>query len=349
MKERLARVLLDQSPFCRTRRKPGVVTQFTDGSSVPYIIGELVANGAHSIVLPRNGGIDTFRGVLPVALRQRLSTVTSPQRFNAFVVRLTTSLMEEQGGSVGKVLDDVILSFHFPLNHNKRIGDATTSLSSQLPTFFLGLKSQAQVSLQLSKVQDNVDVLRDFTSSKETRATLDVLAGILSGYEASELVLPQLRASNEDYIDRLHQLVQTDEYIALSQAYAELGVVGRGVLIGKEIQTLAERLCNRRWARRFLRLGHYTTERFVKMKAPFAGDIPAFSDLVKEKYLPPLVDMSSALLRARARWVKARPPAVLHPSEHADQVEGEDDWGTSDQQPDRLVKRWRANGEASRE
>jgi hypothetical protein len=306
--ELYAAVLLPDSLGYRTYRHndPHDYTRlaFYDGSSLPFMVEELISQGATFLAV--DGSSPYFAAVdkLPEVFRRRVLKIDKDGKAITRMHAILSPILEELDV---KFTPPTFLDGH---GLTTLAGHAVSSLCTRdIRNFVLGIEYELQIDINLPRIRENLAILDRHVRSSEARAHLAMLKQIFGAYESREvrelgLLLP---ASPIQRLEAFLTFVEQAEYRQLSK---ERRLFGFPALLHKAIAKfdhLIDSLSGTPSSRSLVSIATKQIELATKIPMP---DEKLLESLEFRPYLPPIISLEESKARAKANWRLARPPFI---------------------------------------
>jgi len=278
-----------------------------DGSSLEFLIEELISLGATDVAIPSESIAARFVDNVPKVLKKRIAVVDVKK-----VELERRAIFEPLAEEFDLKVDGVALTCHRTFEP-KELHDALATVYFELETFLLGLEHELQINLDIDSLRKAVDVVRLSSRSATSRASLSVLAGVLASYESRGITSILVQSGASRHLAELFgELLEDETYKLMSrQAYC-LGLPLRIQRTAKEFSRLARRLVTKPQFRYVLRLASRGMSLATQVPVP---DVEALAPLIKKKYFPPAVSLKGIIPKARKAWEHTEPNFVPPPGE----------------------------------
>jgi hypothetical protein len=298
----LNRILLSDVPMREALTVDGRKSLVKDGSGLPYLVEEFVALSAVEVLIPDLSIAAEFVDGLVPPLQERVKVVDAEYASTA-TAALCAPLAEELGLELEH--GGLTIKGH---ESSREAHTAFATFYFHLPMFLLGVKHELQIDVDIDGFKRSVQILRTSSRSSRTRATLAAFEGILATYRRLEV--PGLVASSTapDHLVNLFQrLVEDETYRRLSETAHSLGTRRRASRSLQLMRRMVEDIATRKLFQQMFRVGTRAIETATTVPLPDSGIIV---DLMHSRYLPVVVSLHEARLRASQLWREQAPPLI---------------------------------------
>ncbi len=264
-----------------------------DKSPFPFLIEELVSQGAIHLAIDANSPYFDLIVMVPEVLRARIWKIDKQDRCTDQIRGVMAPILRETGITL-----DGPLTTSGPVM--SQCGHAVSLLCIRdLRPFLLGLEYQLQIEIDLQGIRSRLAVLDGCLSSSESRAHLSMLRLIFGAYETRKVNELQLSPASPA------QAVEAFERFVADSTYKELSTQSRLIgfpLLNDRAITQLDRLTNllvtNSPLRHLVALGTKAIEIATKIPMP---DSKALESLMVEEYLPPIVSLDSVREKALSK------------------------------------------------
>jgi hypothetical protein len=299
------RVLVPPIPVgCSFQDETGGEWTAWNYSFVPFLMEEFIALGVMDVVLSSGEEPDYLRSIIVPELRPRLLV----ERCEAGVdsARILAPIAEEfgyefdAGAAVLKRANGESLA-------EGPVGEIF-SVACALEKLLIGIKYEAEISLNLARVKQDLVSLANVCRSGRSRATIAVLRGILNAYAPVQTDAVIIRPSTTDRQIRLFlTFVEDSTYREMSQAAHAFGIPGRLERSRQLFSRAARALILKAPFRQTVNLGSKIISAATHVPIP---DADVAASLFHKEYLPAVVDVDDAVARAIEQWKRVAPTAA---------------------------------------
>ncbi len=279
-----------------------------DGSSLPFIVEELISQGAIHLALDSPSFYFRAADALTPSFKKRVWKIDEHDKCGDRIYAFMAPILKEA---------QLNYSGHHTWGSTmfSRLGKAVAELCDEhLRPFLLGIEYQLQIDINLRRIRSRLKVLNQYLSSSDSRAHLAMLNMIFGAYQrhpVNELVLKP--ASAQQRAEAFQRFIEDATYRQLSTEARRFGfsrLVRRAI---KEFERLSEYLISSSPLRQFISMGVGAVAAVTKMPAPSEK---LLASLTTEAYLPPIVSLKQPTMRATKAWRAARPPFIACGTDH---------------------------------
>jgi len=292
----LNRILLPQIPLFEEISPQHMQVH---GRLLPFLLEELISLGVVEIMIRDSWRYKHELSELPQGFRNRV-VISNTRKPEQLAIKLFEPFFEEFGlqASAGAVRH-----LHPQQDQSKPIIDAGVSAFFDLPEFLYALIHRAQAQFDPASIVTNLTLLRDGSRSPETRANASVLIGIFASYQqvTHDSVVVRGTASQE-LVQRFIDFTEDLYYQELSKDTHALGMFKTAMQTVPKINRAVRKFLERTANKQLIDFGSKAVT--VATGVPLPNSSLAES-LLAEQYLPPVVDLSSAISKAKKRRVKS--------------------------------------------
>jgi hypothetical protein len=273
-----------------------------DGSSLPFIVEELISRGAIHLALDSRSFYFRAADALAHPFKKRVWKIDEHDKCGERIhVIMAPILREAQLNYSG--------NYTWGSTMHSKFGKAVVELCDEhLRPFLLGIEYQLQIDINLRRIRSRLRVLNQYLSSADSRAHLAMLNMVFGAYQrcsVNELVLKP--ASAQQRAEAFQRFIEDATYRQLSTESRSFGfsrLVRRAI---KEFDRLSDYLITSSPLRQFVSMGAAAIAAVTKIPAPSEK---LLASLATEAYLPPIVSLKQATMRATKAWRAARPPFI---------------------------------------
>ncbi len=272
-----------------------------DGSALPFMVEELVGQGAIHLAIDSDSAYFKMVDFLPEQFRKRIWKIDEnhavTRQLNAVLDPFFVDLGGEMTGPSG---------FSWRSNAPEEAILAISNFARDLRSLLLGLKYQLQVPIDLARASSRLSIFGSLATSANSRVHLAMLRQIFGAYEQREVRQFELRpASASQRAEVFQRFVEDAEYkhrSAQSRLFGFPALAGRALT---KFDNLTDTVSRSSPLRHLFVLAGKTIEIATRIPSP---DSKMFESLIIEPYLPPIVSLRDSVVRARRAWRSARPP-----------------------------------------
>jgi hypothetical protein len=283
----------------------GLEGRCIDGSSLSFIVEELIARCAVRIVIPDSTVAHHFTDTLDPLLARRVETVPSEpvlRKVHALLAPITEEFPVRFTGASVDLAPEI---------KDKQLRDALPTLFFLLTEYLLAQHYRTQVDVSLDTLRGAVSTVRAYSRSPGSRAVLAALAGVLSVYtELESGALIAAPAASLDMVRLFSELVEDAGYLQASETAHWLGLPAKAtraaVLLRRSVQMIAARTP----FKQLLTLGTRAVTAATQVPMP---DCQALVEILGTGFLPPVVSLRDALQTALRDWERAGTQPVYPP------------------------------------
>lgn len=270
------------------------------GVLLPHLIESLILSGALEVLITDgwrySNEFHNELEKLPLSSRQYIKVVDAGKRTRLISDKFFEPVLEEFGlrlqHSSAYVYNRDTIS-----EEEKTAREAAMQAHGMMPRFLEALFYKAHFHFDIKGFLHCLDITRRHSRDADTRITLSGLQAILSTYQpfdlSAALVVPE---ASKAQADRLMEIILSTEYKALSAEHSALGSLTNISHVASQIDLRVRKLLNRNGTKGILS--------YSSKAATAASGIPVpttdFAEsLIKDAYLPPTLDMSEIVSRAK--------------------------------------------------
>jgi len=280
--------------------------QVSDAGAVEHLVAELMPLGATELVMPKLAlAAKHLDEANPIAAR-RVTLVNADfqaeTRTSAVLAPVLEDLKIEQDRPP---FGDMQITLHVPDVIAEELLHATFDLWDDIRVLMLGIEHGLQVQMDLAQLAWRLDFVGAHVRSPRARSVIAELRAVLNCYRRTEVAALRLIPSSEaEVARRFEEFVRLAEYEQLSHEVYGLGVPGMVRLAKKRISNLVHDLLRSPRVAKLLALGSRVAA--VAEKTPDVSDLLG-ETILDPNYLPPIVDLTASIQRARKAWLGERP------------------------------------------
>lgn len=294
------RVLLYESAFFRPYiAKDGLKGKFADGSSLPFLLEEIIAHSARQIaVAPTN--TSSFVDALSPQWRKRVYLVDEKGKIKSSLIRLFKPI----GDEFGIKFNTSGVTFKKSQVREDLKGHTFNAFQSLYP-FLIGVQHQLQIDVNIDSLSRSLKEVRIALNDTETRRKLAALEGALHSYKPT--IVPGLMSispRSSDFADMIGELLDDELYCALSDAAQKIGFPDRMKKSCDNMLRKARKVVRKSIFKGVYNVGSIGITAATQIPVPKEDTVQA---LLGSKYLPPVIDLKSIVTRARKSWILAEP------------------------------------------
>jgi hypothetical protein len=150
-----------------------------DGSSLQFILEELMTFGCTSIFIDKNSRIsEQSLELLPKILHNRIIIINEDDHISKQVNNILSPLMEEFNCHIS--MGGLVCFGENGLVHKKDFFESSTELCKSLNQLLSGMENKIYISINLELTLKSIQFLRGISKNNHSRATLAILYGIFS-------------------------------------------------------------------------------------------------------------------------------------------------------------------------
>ena len=294
---RATEILYEPLPVARfgIRVQDGEVLAAKDFSCLARLLEEYICHGAISIVMPSSAPEVKTIDQMPPLLAKRIRVVDDSRELEA-VERLLFGLRREfkvrvfENSGYLRFPSDITTSIH---QHVSRV-------HADLKRLALGFNHGIQVELVVPDSIATLRYLRQKVSDTATRIVLSQLECLFNEYCDVEFDSQVPKSSTTpQLISIFDRLVNDERYLSYSHSISRLALPGSRPLALAELREFKRT----RHLRKIIEIGWNYTAKVLKV---WTGvPLPEFKELavlIRDKTLPPIIDMSGARKKAIEMW-----------------------------------------------
>ena len=273
--------------------RPGVVKgHCVDGSSLAFIVEELVARCAVSVVIPDDSPAALFTRSLDPLLSRRVKTVPCEP------------VLKKAQGLLAPVTEEYSVRFDgsgfSSETRDKKVYEALCTMYFEFLEYLLGMEYHTQIDIRLHDLWNAVSTIRGHCRSPRSRSVLAALEGLLRVYVPIDCdALVATPAASAEMVRLFGELVEDADYLRASKTAHRLGLpkkVARSlVLLRRRVETIVK---SRRFGQLFT-LGTKAVTAATKVPMP---DSQAAVEILAPGFLPPVVSQRDALEAGLSSW-----------------------------------------------
>lgn len=276
-----------------------------DGSSLWFVVEELVSFAVTDIALIGGYPAADFVDTLPASLKRRIVIVDKKQKCRSRADAILAPMADE----FQVTLRGPGIEFRRALD--PEVQRAIAVVYFYLYTYLLGLENELQIDINLGSFKESISVLRKASRNPEFRATLAILAGVLETYSPQSITTFELRSSAPDRLVTLFQEFIADETYREMSTHTHL--LGFPIHLQRSMTLLgrlAKQLVTKSPFKDLVNLSSKGISAATSLPIPTSE---MYEPLLKTGYLPPIVSYGGAVQKAREAWALANPDYVPHP------------------------------------
>ena len=289
------RILLPQVPIFE-ETSPGEHRAI--GRLLPFLLEEFIGHGVIEIIVEDSWRYKAELLSLPSAFQSRVKTSKSEKKSTQIALKLFEPFFDEYGleaidGGVRHIrtLQD---------DDQKNIAAAGIASFFHIPVFLSALELRAQCNFDLAQFIANLTLVKNHSRSPETRANCASLLGIFSSYKtATHHALISNSNAPEELARRFSDFTQDLYFQKLSEEIHSLGFVKRGLSAIPKINRLVRQTFDRNSTKKIMDYGSKAVTVATGVPLP---DSSLADSLLAQQYLPPIVDLNPAILRAKKNF-----------------------------------------------
>lgn len=263
-----------------------------DGSSLTYIIEEMVAHCASEIIIPDNHPASLFTNTLDPLLSRRVNVVP----LDPVLVKLRAllkPLIEEFSINFDGV------AFRSEVK-DEEVNIALGIVCFELIQYLLGLQYRTQVDVRMGELQTAVRTVRGHSRSPKSRSVMAALEGVLNTYTPLECgVLTPSSGTPAEHIRIFKELIEDAVYRSASETAHRLGLPQRARRSAVQLRRFLERIVTNRRFKQLFTLGTKSVTAATELPMP---DSEAVVNILSSGFLPPIVSLRSAFKEAINAW-----------------------------------------------
>jgi len=279
--------------------------RYASGKALPFLLEELISRGISEIIIFDKWRYEDILPNLPPIFSKALHFSKDANRDNLAATKIFSSFFDEFGI---EVLENAIGFRHTRQSNpdEKCTIDAGLSVCASLPSYLTALREKSHCQFDVGSFLKNLDNLRNGSRSPETRANAAVLKGVFVNYE--NIVHGSLKthvSSAAGMINLFEELLDNSNYKSLSQEVGMLGEASKKAHDAKRnIARLAKAILRSKIGKGVLDYGSTAVSVATGVPLP-KSDLAA--SLLRDRYFPPIVDVSDAIRTATEKMLAAYP------------------------------------------
>lgn len=284
------------------RVTPDGGTVFADGSSLSFIVEELIALSAVSIVIPNSHPAAEFVSSLDPLIVKRVQVVDEQKNFQDLVA-LLGPLTEEysvdfDGGTFGcSAIDRVVW-------------DGLAELYFALDMFLLAMTHRTELDISLGRLKSNVKTLRHACRNPSSRAILSSIEGVLNTYQTLNCKALYVNPhAKPQLVNVFNDLIEDSAYRNAAKQAHTLGIPAKALRALTIMGRCLEDILTRSPFKQLFNLGGRAIEASTNIPIP-ASDVA--KELLSRGFLPPIISTQEAFKQAKRAWndanVQPMPP-----------------------------------------
>jgi hypothetical protein len=269
------------------------------GRLLPFLLEEFISRGAIEIIIEDPWRYKAELTQLPLAMRGHIKVSHSSKKSWDISRKLFEPFFDEyelkaESGGVSHM--------RTPREEDKKIIDAGVQTFFDLPAFLSALRLRAQLDFDLRAVKRNIALLRDRSRSPEMRANSSALLGIFSAYETVTHDALVLHANApEEVAQRFLDFAEDLYFQRLSEELHILGFLEPAIANIPKINRAVRAIFKRPVAKKIADLGSRAVTVATGVPVP---DTSLAEALLVSRYLPPVINLRTALAKAKRNFVK---------------------------------------------
>ncbi|MDE2014861.1 MAG: hypothetical protein KGJ75_18235 [Alphaproteobacteria bacterium] len=269
------------------------------GVLLPFILEETICRGATSIVVTDAWRYRDTLPTLPRNLRKFIVLTDSEGKNSQISNEIFAPLWEETSIEPRHGAYECHQKLEGRL---KSIAETGISAAIRLAAYLDAVDTKAQIHFELEEMKASLHLLLRHSRSSEMRANAAVLLSLFNSYESLKIGSLKFRASHRNDIqDVFADLVETAKYRSLSTNTYALGLRPKLDQVARKIDRWVRGVLSDKRAMEFLKYG--STLATVATGVPIPSS-ELIESLLSTSYLPPIVDLSAPIERARSRLVQ---------------------------------------------
>ncbi len=274
-----------------------------DGSSLPFIIEEMVAHCAVEIVISSLSPASLFTDTLDSLLSRRVKVVPFKP------------VLEKQQALLEPLIEEFHVKFDGPsfssACEDEEASHALSTIFFELFVYLTGLEYRAEVDVNIQELVNSIRLLRAYSRNPKSRAVLATLEGLFSVYEPFEFGgLIASSAGSRDIARLFNYLVEDSLYLKGSEAAHGLGISKKVIRSITLLRRYTEEIANSTRFRQLFSLGTKAVTAATKLPMP---DSTAASELLSSGFLPPIVSLSNTMKAALDTWKESKSSPIYPP------------------------------------
>jgi hypothetical protein len=269
------------------------------GRLLPFLLEELISLGVVEVIVSDSWRYQKELNELPQAFKNRI-VVSTPGKSEQIAAKIFEPFFDEFGlqASAGAVQ-----YVRAPNEQYKTTVDAGVSAFFDLPKFLHALSHKAQVQFDPADILANLTLLKEGSRSSEMRANASVLIGIFSSYQPAthDSIVVQATAPQE-LVQRFTDFTEDLYYQELSKEIHALGAFKTAIQAIPKINRAVRRFFERNVNKQAIDFGSRAVTVATGVPLPTSS---LADSLLADQYLPPVVDLNSAISKAKVNWAKS--------------------------------------------
>jgi hypothetical protein len=274
-----------------------------DYSSFSFIVEAMIAAGATSIAVPSYMLPIGAEDSLDPLLRKRVRRVD----LDRSIAGLSEHIFEPIGADFEAEMDGGSVLGIGRLSHEQH--DHLSYLYFRTYQLILGMREELIVDVPIMRMAEAANALLPVARSKEARARLSLLAGVLNSYRRDEkATLIVASGAATAHAAAFHQFLEDELYRDLAQQTHGLGIRGKIAESLTQIRRVAELLADKPPFRQIISLTTMGVNFATGTSLPDADGIKLLA--ASSDYYPPIVRTYETIRHAERNWINANDTPV---------------------------------------
>ncbi len=288
------RVLLTK-PIGFVDRPDGKKGAVVDGTSLSFIVEDVIALSAVSIVIPSTHHAAGFVDKLDPVIGKRVEVAKITASYNQFMA-LFEPVTEEFS---------VEFDFGFSCKTESTVGAAISRIYFDVMDYFIAKNYKTELDIDKKRLSESLELVKNASKSSESRAVLSVLQGIFNTYGGYSI--NSLRVTSQAKSELIHIFDDLVEDRLYQQASAKTHQIGLPLLAKRSLVLAGralESFLKKTPFRHVLNLGSRAIEAATTVPMP---DSDMAQELLASGYLPPLTKIGDTVSSALKKWERVKP------------------------------------------
>lgn len=279
--------------------------RYASGKALPFLLEEMISRGISEIIIFDRWRYEGVLPNLPSIFSKAMHFSKDASQDDITAANIFSSFFDEFGL---EVIENGVGVRHTRQSNPEEENTINAGLSAwaSLPAYLTALREKSHCQFDVRSFLKNLDKLRNGSRSPETRANAAVLQGIFSNYQSPEHgSLKTNLSSAVSMIGLFEELLDSPNYKSLSQEVGMLGKASKNAHEAKRnISRLAKVILKSKIGKGILDYGSTVVSVATSVPLP-KSDLA--EGLLRDRYFPPIVDISDAIRTATEKMLAAHP------------------------------------------
>lgn len=272
------------------------------GKMLPYLLEEFISRGVFEISIIDSWRYEDIIPNLSSTFNKHLVKVDDGEKYNKIAVEIFSPFFEEYDleGDLSVIKSKRKLS-----EDESKVLNTAFNIMNALPGFIFACKNKTTVHIDIYYLNKLTESLLKDIKSPEMRARLATLKGIFSSYNNTEHDSPIIYSrASEDAAKLFAEFCEDANFQAMSREIRSLGFADKLVHSIPSINKAVRELFLSKSGRKLIDYGSKTVTVATGIPIP---DSSLGESLLKENYLPPVVDLRIPISRAYLNYLEHNP------------------------------------------